>query len=164
MSKIFVSSDPKDFIRAQINEQKKFMVISVGQEDFSIGLDSIGDTLVNHLLPVLKKYKFYQLMFVLKSKYKDSAFSEWTIMSWMMVYSLMTRLDEMFQIKRYKGLGEMRTEDCLETLMDPRTRALTHITSLGDISSNYALLGSKTEARKQLLTGTNMLHNTFYRK
>ena len=164
LSKIFVSSDPKDFIRAQINEQKKFMVISVGQEDFSIGLDSIGDTLVNHLLPVLKKYKFYQLMFVLKSKYKDSTFSEWTIMSWMMVYSLMTRLDEMFQIKRYKGLGEMRTEDCLETLMDPRTRALTHITSLGDISSNYALLGSKTEARKQLLTGTNMLHNTFYRK
>ena len=127
-------------------------------------MDSIGDTLVNHLLPVLKKYKFYQLMFVLKSKYKDSAFSEWTIMSWMMVYSLMIRLDEMFQIKRYKGLGEMRTEDCLETLMDPRTRALTHITSLGDISSNYALLGSKTEARKQLLTGTNMLHNTFYRK
>ena len=85
-------------------------------------------------------------------------------MSWMMVYSLMMELDKMFVIKRYKGLGEMKSEDCFETLMNPSTRALTHITSLGNVEMNYSLLGGKSDTRKQLLTDTNMLHSKFYRK
>ena len=164
LNSIFASSDGPDFIRVQTHEQEKFIVVSVGQEDYSIGLDAIGETIVNHLLPILKKYKFYQIMFQLKSKYRDSQFKDWTLMSWMMVYSLMMELDKMFAIKRYKGLGEMKSEDCFETLMNPSTRALTHITSLGNVEMNYSLLGGKSDTRKQLLTDTNMLHSKFYRK
>lgn len=163
LASIFVSSDEPGYIRVQVHEVQRFMVISVGQEDYSIGLDAIGETLVNHLLPTLKKYKFYQLMFLLRTKYSGSMYQEWSPMSWMMVYSVMRELDKMFQIKRYKGLGEMKSEDCFETLMNPSTRALTHITSLGDISMNYSLLGKNSVERKKLLTDTNLLHHRFYK-
>lgn len=163
LNDIFRSSDAPGYVRVQIHEAQRFIVVSVGQEDYSIGLDAIGETLVNHLLPLLKKYKFYQLMFLLRTKYKGSMYTEWTPMSWMMVYSVMRELDKMFQIKRYKGLGEMKSEDCFETLMNPSTRALTHITSLGDISMNYSLLGKNSVERKKLLTDTNLLHHRFYK-
>ena len=84
-------------------------------------------------------------------------------MSWMMVYSITRELDKMFQIKRYKGLGEMKSDDCFETLMNPATRALTHITSLGDVDMNYSLLGKNSIERKKLLTDTNLLHHNFYK-
>lgn len=163
LQSIFVSADEPDFIRVQIHKAEKFLVVSVGQEDYSIGLDAIGEAIVNHLLPVMKKYKFANTMFLLKSRYETSKFNDWTLVSGMMVYLFMMELDKMFAIKRYKGLGEMKSEDCFETLMNPNTRALTHITSLGDAETNYSLLGSKSVTRKKLLTDTNMLHNTFYK-
>lgn len=163
LASIFKSSDNPDFIRVQINKEQRFIVVSVGHEDYMIGLDAIGDTLVNHLLPILRKYKFYQIMFLLRTKYAGSLYQEWTPMSWMMVYSITRELDKMFQIKRYKGLGEMKSDDCFETLMNPATRALTHITSLGDVDMNYSLLGKNSIERKKLLTDTNLLHHNFYK-
>jgi DNA gyrase/topoisomerase IV subunit B len=81
----------------------------------------------------------------------------------MMLYICFSQLNGLFEISRYKGLGQMRPEDCFNTLMNPETRSLTRVTSAGKPDENYALLGKDTSERKRLLTTTTVLSHIFAR-
>lgn len=164
LAKYFESSDPLGYIRVQSNEIGRYIVVSVGPEDFPIGLDKIADIIVGHLLPTLKKYKFYDLGFEMRSKHKGSDFNNWTPVSMLMLYICMKQLDQMFKVSRYKGLGELVTEDCYQLLMDPNTRSLTQVTGPGDPKYNYQLLGNDSGERKKLLTDSTVLSHTFRRE
>ena len=163
--KAFESSDQPGFIRIQTNDVGKFIVISVGHEDYVIGLSSVGDTIVNHLLPLVKKYRCRDYMFLVKSKKNGSSLMQETPMTMMMLYICFSQLNGMFDISRYKGLGEMHPEDCFSTLMNPETRSLTQVTSSGSPEENYALIGkADSTERKKLLTTTTVLSNVFARE
>jgi DNA gyrase subunit B len=62
-----------------------------------------------------------------------------------------TKMDELYTIRRYKGLGEMSVNDLAYVCMDPATRCFTRITSVGNLKAIYDMLGVKTEARKRLV-------------
>ena len=86
-------------------------------------------------------------------------------MTMMMLYICFSQLNGMFEISRYKGLGQMRPEDCFNTLMNPETRSLTKVTSSGNPEENYALIGkADSSERKRLLTTTTVLSNVFARE
>ena len=163
LARYFESNDEQGYVRIRADEIGRFIVVSVGQEDFPIGLDAISETIVNHLLPILKKFMFKDLMFYVRSKHANSALKDWTPMSMMMLFIAMQNLHDMFNINRYKGLGEMDPPDCYETLMNKETRSLTHVTSIGNPSDNFALLGKDSSERKQLLTASGALSSLFVR-
>ena len=49
--------------------------------------------------------------------------------------------------------------------MNPATRAIVQIHNLGDLEMNYALVGtSDSESRKQILSRSAALSNTFVRE
>ena len=163
--KSFESADQPGFIRVQSNDVGKFIVVSVGREDYVIGLSSVGDTIVSHLLPLMKKFKYRDYMFLVTSSKPGSSLATETPMTMMMLYICFSQLNSLFEISRYKGLGQMYPEDCFNTLMNPETRSLTRVTSSGSPEENYALLGKESSTtRKQLLTTTSVLSNLFARE
>lgn len=161
---IFDTSDPNTDVRVRINEIGKFMVVSVNKTDYPIGLESIGETIVKHILPIIKKYRYNEYLFKVRSNHKNATIKEPTLMSMMMLYISMRQLDSLFTVRRYKGLGEMDSPDCYSTIMNPETRSLTHVENVGSPEMNFALLGKDTSERKILLTETGTLSNLFIKE
>lgn len=82
----------------------------------------------------------------------------------MQLYQYFNELNKLADVKRYKGLGEMPDTSCFETLMDPTTRSMVHITSAGDPSINYGIIGKDTvQYRKKLMSDTGSLSLQFKR-
>ena len=163
IAQAFASSDPSGFIRVQTDAQQRSIVVSVGREDYVVGLDSVGDTIVHHLLPLVKKFRYRDYLYLVRSKHAGGI-SKFTPMSAMMLYQAMQQLNGMFEIFRYKGLGQMKPQDCYNTLMNPSTRSLTHVTSVGDIQANFDLLGTDSTKRKELLSDSQVLTASFVRQ
>lgn len=98
--------------------------------------------------------------FMVRSKYSNTELHNFTRMSPMQLYMCMVSLRNIMHVHRYKGLGEMETEHCLETIMDPKTRSLTHITHVGDFEYNYKLISKDdSSTKKVLLTHNGALTN-----
>ena len=158
LTNFFMTDDEDDFVRVRITPEEKFIVVSLGHDDYPIGLDSVGELIRNHLVPLMKKYKVDELLFEVITKKANSGFHTRAItMSAMMLYICFRKLDELFKIRRYKGLGQLSESGCATTIMDPETRSLTQVTSVGDELSNSLMLGRDTITRKQLLTDTGEL-------
>lgn len=152
------SVDNPEYIKISTNEAGRYIVISVGKEDFPIGLDMIGRFIVDHLQKLVIKYKYNSLMFKISSKHKGATIHN-KVVSAMGLYVCLKLLDQPFKVSRYKGLGEMNPEDCFNTLMNPNTRSLTRVVDVGDPLLNYQLLGKDTTARKVLLNDTGVISN-----
>ena len=145
----------------QTYDQDEVLLVSMGDKDYPIGLKNIGQLLREYVLPAMVRVRYFDYNFLVRSKHPGSSLSEWTRMSMMQVYLLFQQLDGLFPIHRYKGLGELDTADCATTLLNTTTRALTHVTSIGDVEDNYALLGTDTTGRKNLLLDTAVLDRRF---
>ena len=158
ITEYFTSRDGNRYVSVVCNEATKSMVISIGHEDYAIGLNDVGQTIVNTIMPELKKFRYNDLHFVVRSKYASSELYNFKAMTPMQLYLCMKSLREVVSIHRYKGLGEMETEHCLETIMNPSTRSLTHITGVGNLEFNYSLISKDdSTAKKTLLTHNGAL-------
>lgn len=160
----FNSSDPAGYIRVIPDPVGRFIVVSEGDKDYAIGLDVIGPTIRDHLIPLTIKYKVDRLMFRVSSLHQGSTIRN-ALMSPMMLYIALQGLNSLFKVSRYKGLGQMPPESCDATIMNPETRSMTQITSIGDPLFNYALVGkSDTVTRKQLLNSSSALSDMFIKQ
>ena len=63
----------------------------------------------------------------------------------------------MFTVDRHKGLGGMSSANLYRTCMDPNTRILQKITSLGDIQMIYDMMGNDAANRKKFLQEKGLL-------
>ena len=163
--KCFASHDAQGYVRVAIDYEQSALIVSVGSNDYLIGLERIGRTIVQQLLPLVKKYRYNDITYRVTTKMPGSALKRQP-MTPMMLYVCLKNLDEKLPlpIHRYKGLGEMPSASCFATLMNPQTRAITQITSIGDLKESYELLGTDTAGRKRLLAGSVALSNTFARE
>ena len=163
LSQYFVSSDAPGYIRLQAFPEKEYVVISIGSEDYPIALNATGRAIVDHLLSDVIKYKICEFNFRVTSKLTGGMLKN-TPMTVMTFYSCLLALRDKFKVTRYKGLGKMPNDSCYATIMNPETRSMTQITSVGDWLQNYRLLGKDTSERKHLLTETNTLSMMFARQ
>ena len=161
LAKYFESRDADRFVTVDYNVGGNYLVVSVGHEDYPIGLNEIGETLVNYLLPLTKKFKYNDLFFEIRGVNSHSTIKEFTTVSPMQLYMCLKQLSSIVNIHRYKGLGEMPTESCFETIMDPATRSLTQVKDVGSFEDNYGLLGKNSAVRKSLLTESGSLVASF---
>ena len=156
--KIFTSQDGSRYVTSTCDPATQSMVISIGHDDYAIGLNDVGRTIVQELMPILKKYRYSDLTFMVRSKYATNELSQFVPMTPMQLYMCIRQLRDIVKVHRYKGLGELETEHCLETIMDPRTRSITKISDPGDIEYNYKLMSSDDSTeRKSLITHSGAL-------
>lgn len=160
----YFASDDGDEVQLNMLPEQQTLVVSIGDKDFPISLTDIGKVIKDYLLPITKKYKYDSLYFNFRWLLKNAVSHEYQLMSPMQVYTILAQLNNEIKVKRYKGLGEMPKDSCFETLMDPTTRSLTHITGAGDTSKNYRLVGKDTvEDRKALMASNGSLSSSFMR-
>lgn len=165
IAKCFSSADQPGFVKIGFDRDQGALIVSVGPADYHIGLEKIGQTIVQQLLPLVKKYKCLDITYKVKSKSSKGTLQDYRPMTLMMLYVCLKNLDDKLPlpIHRYKGLGEMPSPSCFATLMNPETRAITQVTSIGDLNECYDLLGTDTSGRKRLMVGGTALSNTFVR-
>ena len=164
LKEYFVSSDAKRYVTLDYNPIGQYLVVSVGHNDYAVGLKELGDTIVSNLLPLMKKYRYDKVFFTVRGKNKHTRITEPVPASPMQLFTCLQELDSIVTIHRYKGLGEMPTDSCLETIMSPATRSLTQVTDVGDYIGNYALLGKDSTTRKNLLSESGALSASMVQK
>ena len=157
LKEYFISSDKGRYVTLDYNPDGQYLVVSVGHNDYAVGLKELGDTIVSNLLPLMKKYRYNNVFFSIRGKNKHTRIVDPIPASPMQLFTCLKELDSIVPIHRYKGLGEMPTDSCLETIMSPTTRSLTQVTDVGDFVDNYALLGKDSSTRKNLLSESGAL-------
>lgn len=163
LAKCFESADQPGYVR--VNYTDEFLIISIDRKDYVVGLQDLGRMVAEHLLQLINRYRYNDLMFSVRPRTLDNKWGKPIAMSGMMLYTVMTQLDEKLNIERYKGLGQMEEDACYATIMNPATRAVVQIKSLGDLETSYSIVGKADSGpRKQLLFDSNVLSNTFVRE
>lgn len=152
-----------DRVCVAIDPVRQYLVVSIGTKDYPIGLNNIGEIIKNNIF-LINKYRYKNLYFKIKGVTKDTAIKDYILITPMQLYMYFKELDKLASVKRYKGLGEMPDTSCFETLMDPTTRSMVHITEVGDPSTSYGIIGKKTvQYRKELMSATGSLSQQFRR-
>lgn len=150
---------------ARVSAYDNYLVISIGEKDHVIGLQDLGRMLADSILHLVNKYRYNELFFNVRPRQPDGSWGAPVPMSGMMLYTVMIQLDEKLNIERYKGLGQMPADACYTTIMNPSTRAVVQVRNLGDLEASYAVIGTAdSEPRKQLLSGSSVLSNSFFRE
>ena len=98
----------------------------------------------------MNKIRFRKLdVYVSSKKSKDMVQHPVTLMQ---LYQYLKKIDDQFDMERFKGLGQMPAVDRFNTCMDPNNRRTFQVTSVGDVKSIFGLLGAESAHRKRLLT------------
>ena len=160
LARCFESADAPGY--ARVTNEGKFLIVSIGRDDYVIGLQDLGRMIAESVLHLVNKFRYNELFFSVRPRKVDGTWGDEITMSGMMLYTVMTQLDEKLNIERFKGLGQMDEKPCYTTIMNPATRAIVQVKSLGDLQTNYSIIGtSDSEPRKQLLSDSVVLSNTF---
>ena len=134
-----VTYDPRGYI----------LVLTHGRTDYVIPLENVASRIYDTVMPMLNKIRWKDIQLYITSKhvnqYKD------TPISITKLCEILLSFDELFDISRYKGLASMPPLDKNRTCMDPKYRTVHRITTVGDVTTIFNLLGNDSSYRKQLL-------------
>lgn len=156
------ASIPDKHVKLKTNPVDQTLTVSIGSEDHHVNLRVAGAMIVNELLRMMKKYCVHEITPIVRTKNSDTLYSKPTVVSLMLIYTMFEKLDNIFKVSRYKGLGELSDQDCIDSIMNPITRSITQITDIGDPLINMGLMNKKDSSmRKQLITDSSVLAPTF---
>lgn len=131
------------------NPDSHTLVLTIGRNDHIIPLQNVRERLIEVVLPVLNRIQWRTTQIYITTR-KTAECKERAV-SIMELYAHLKRLDDQFKIERYKGLGSMPPQDKGRTCFDPEKRNVIRITSVGDVSRIFDLLGDDSAPRKRLL-------------
>lgn len=127
------------------------LILTKGQEDIIVPLQNVNERLYTTVIPALSTIAWKKLEIYITSKHTNVLRN--VRVSVMQLYQLFRSADNMFKIKRYKGLGSMPDEDRVATCMDVKTRRTRRVTSVGDVDTIFAYLSTVDSShRKKLLS------------
>lgn len=138
------------------------LVLSTYDEDIFIPLSNLMGV-IRSVLPDILPLHLDKLGFIVNSKYPGDdgkLYYQNTPMMLSEIYNLFTTLNGFFKNMKYlKGIGECTTEELRDTCINPTTRTVTRITSIGDIDRIHSILSKEdTTARKALVLSTLKKH------
>jgi DNA gyrase/topoisomerase IV subunit B len=139
------------FDRVVYDAHGHIMIFTRGRDDHIVPLQNVLERLIQVVTPLLRLIKWKTTQIYITSKNKPVVFQDYPV-SVMELYTLMKRLDNEFVTQRYKGLGSMNAGDKTRTCMDPKSRSMYSITTVGDVETIFNLLGKgDSRYRKKLL-------------
>jgi len=128
----------------------QLLIFSIGTDDIIVPLISITDIIYQRILPLYREFFYGKIRISVTSK--NSAIYNNTPISIVMLYMLFKTMAGAFTTKRYKGLGGMDCVSRARTCVNPATRRVYQIASIGDIGNIFAMMGSDSQTRKRIIT------------
>lgn len=164
LPQLFTSGSDQNgtFISAKADPNTSSLLVSVGNKDYPISLNTVGQIIVDQLLSSTRQFQYSEILPIVRTKPKGSIYEKPTKVSIMRIYEMMKLYDDLFKVNRYKGLGRLSDQDCSDAIMNPATRSMTQITNVGDVNRNFELLNrGDSAARKGLMMDSTAVNTTF---
>ena len=136
--------------RVSYEPNGNILILAVGRDDYIIPLQNVWKRLIDVVIPLINRIQWRNRQIYITTK-NTSEFKDYPV-SIMKLYSILQSLNKQFTTNRYKGLGSMKPADMKRCCMDPELRTSHQITSVGDVDRIFALLGSNSGPRKQLIS------------
>ena len=125
------------------------LIISIGSEDVIVPLNQITDLIYARILPMYREFYYGKTRIFVTTKNSPALKDSPTTI--IQLNEMFKRMNNMFTIQRYKGLGSMPPEDRSRNCLAPSTRRVIQITNIGDVSKVFAMLGTDSTERKKLI-------------
>lgn len=126
------------------------LIFSYGDVEGIIPLNGLTREIRSYILPELKKLHYWDMDFMVTMRNNRNRYNKTPLMI-TEIFSIMNELDKLVIVDRFKGLGEMNWKGLRQEVMDPETRDLDIVTSVGDIQVITDMMGEDTQVRKQLI-------------
>lgn len=132
-----------------MKEDNVLVLVDQQEIEHRIPLPRLQYTLKNVILPKYEIGNWQTVDLFISTKYSD--LYKGTPCTYAMLYRIFKDLDNLFTVRRFKGLGEMSAQAIKKTCIDPQERSFVTIKSVGDVNKIYEMLGVDTNARKKLV-------------
>lgn len=136
-------------------ENGHILTLVLGKDDYILPLHNVRERLYAEVMPDLHRMAWRKLGFYVTTRNTD--LYKQTPMTITQIYDMMREMDKMFNVRIFKGLGNMEPPDKYTTCMDPRYRTTHVVRSLGDIDRIYRLLGADSAPRKDLISARTIM-------
>lgn len=131
------------------NPKTDILTVIGSRWDASFALNGVRDALYEELLGYLHKLCWKQLQIFVSTKYTNTLQN--SRVSITQLYEIFKTLNSQVNVLRQKGLGGIDANDLEPLCMNPETRVLHQITSIGDFIRIQQLLGDDVTARRAIL-------------
>ena len=119
--------------------------------EISVPMQNLVKEIRGYILPQLQAVHWDKFELLVSTKTTSELLR--TPMTFMQLYQILQAMDSTHPIHRLKGLGEFNGVQLQHTCLDPATRTITTITSIGDVNRIYEMMGVDTAPRKALVVG-----------
>lgn len=130
----------------EYNKESKTLCV-ICDNDHYIPIVGLQSAIYNEILPQLKKFKWDKCSFFVKTKeqkqYKPASLYHF--------YEIFRTIDKQFKIERFKGLGQMKSEESARMCIDRKTRSAYMIDSIGSVKDIYGAMGHDVTYRNKML-------------
>ena len=132
-----------------MKEDNVLVLVDEMEIEHRIPLPRLQYTLKNVILPKYEIGHWQVVDLFVSTKYSD--LYKGTPCTFAMLFRIFHDLNKLFEVRRFKGLGEMSAEAIKKTCIDPLERSYVTVKSVGDVDVVYQMLGVDTSARKKLV-------------
>lgn len=143
------------FERVAYRGDTNSLIVSNGMNDYTISLNSFLDEVYTTIYKDIKDISWDMYDILVSTKLSEEMVDEPS--GFVKLFKLFKSVDEMFNTERFKGLGTMNPNDLVMTCIEPDSRALFHIESLGDAQALFDMMGDDASARSALLSNKYQL-------
>lgn len=125
------------------------LIVSIGSDDIIVPLNQINELIYTRILPLYREFYYGRTRIFATTKNSTAMVNSPT--SIVQLSMIFQKLNDMFTIERYKGLGSMESDDRVYNCIAPSTRRVFQITDIGDIDTIFNMLGTNPTERKKLV-------------
>ena len=125
------------------------LIISIGSDDIIIPLHQISEIIYSRILPMYREFYYGKTQIFATTK--NSQYLNNSPTSIVQLYNMFKQMNKLMKIERFKGLGSMPEADSARNCLDPQTRKVYQIKSIGDVKTIFDMLGTDPSERKRLV-------------
>lgn len=135
--------------KVEYNKAGNYLLLNKGDIDVVVSLDRLYNELMT-VVPDLLKVQWNKFHIEWRAYASDD--QEFKPISFVRLYQFFEKLNTVYSSLRFKGLGAMDKAHLRQTCVDPKTREVTYIKSVGEFARLHDLMGTNPATRKQLVS------------